>query len=226
MSLPIKTATRISMPIRPLRDHRFGLGPSATLSHDREGFSDPTPLADFCNLSREQGHTRRTSIPSMELAFSTLSTAPAGLEPELRAARHSKLSLRAGVRKRRRTGRTATSQLARSGAEADSSSVRAPHVTHRAAASLWVDSRRTCELRLASDPPRERTSFPRTEVLSTAENFPGALRPRGAAPPHSPCSRNANAGKSTPFFATPAGSPRRASQRRAAAANLHFELAG
>jgi hypothetical protein len=40
------------------------------------GFRGPTPPTDFCNQSTEQGHTRQTTIPRAELAFSTLSVCP------------------------------------------------------------------------------------------------------------------------------------------------------
>jgi hypothetical protein len=108
------------MPFRPLRDHRFGLDPFAALSHDRERFSDPAPLADFCNHKENKGTPGERRFLARSSPFRRSPLHRAFLEPALLAARHSRLSPRAGVRRRRRTGRTATSQLARSGAEADS----------------------------------------------------------------------------------------------------------
>lgn len=73
--LPVAGSPLRAMPFLPL---------SATTESSVRG---PAPPADFCNLSTEQGHARRTTTPRTELAISTLSVA-VRLAEGLRVARH------------------------------------------------------------------------------------------------------------------------------------------
>lgn len=123
--------------ISPVAGSPLRARPFPPLSATTEnGFRGPTPPTDFCNQSTEQGHTRQTTIPRAELAFSTLSVRPEPFRAEAASGTAPELSLPIWRRLgRRRTGRKTTSQRARSGAEADSTACRAPPVTHSVVAS-------------------------------------------------------------------------------------------
>lgn len=77
----------------PLRARSFPPLSATTES----GFRGPTPPADFCNQSTEQGHTRQPTIPRAELAFSTLSVCLEPVKAEAASGTAPDLSVRFGA---------------------------------------------------------------------------------------------------------------------------------
>lgn len=127
-----RATTQVSAPFRPLRVHRFGLGPFPALSHDRERLPGPDTACRLLQpIHRARAHQANDDSTRGARLFDALRLPQSPLRPKAASGTAPELSLPIWRRlRRRRTGRKTTSQHARSGAEADSTACRAPPVTH------------------------------------------------------------------------------------------------
>lgn len=177
-----RATAQVTTPFHPLRRFRAGLDPARhSQPRPRAASWTSTPLADFCNCHRARAHRASDHSSRGARHFDALRRLDGG-PSRLRAARHPNAfgALELAPEGARRTGRRATSQRARRGAEADSKPD--VHLLSPSSAPRGLDliSRRAQRPRPASDPPRERhepSAEPR--CLPSPGTAAGALPPAG-----------------------------------------------
>lgn len=127
-----RATTQVSAPFRPLRVHRFGLGPfPRPQPRPRTASGARHRLPTSATNPQNKGTPGKRRFHARSSPFRRSPFAPSRLGPEAASGTAPELSLPIWRRLgRRRTGRKTTSQRARSGAEADSTACRAPPVTH------------------------------------------------------------------------------------------------